>query len=340
MHILQVMLKNTRGGSEQGFVDYCRLAQMAGHQVTAMIHQDCFYKSALKDLNIPWVEVASTAGWSYISRWKARRAAARFKVDVILYHDSRALRVLGTHFPVPTVGVCHAERRLEGLKAVDVIWVFTPALAERAKKMFSDKTVEALPFTLFEDHPAPQVRDTCVVGALGRWTPAKRTDLLLEALFLLKQRGIVLPCLMAGGGPEEKRLRKLVTSLDLSDQVQFLGWVQDKAEFFGAIDVFCVPSRKEAFGLGLLEAMAYGKACVATATLGPSHLLGGGAGLLVPIDDAAGLATALETLFQDKTLRGDLGRQARDVFEKNYAPARAVEALEKALVSLDVRDAP
>jgi glycosyltransferase involved in cell wall biosynthesis len=81
--------------------------------------------------------------------------------------------------------------------------------------------------------------------------------------------------------------------------------------------VVCVPSRREGYGMVAREAMAYGRAVVATAVGGlPDAVSDGETGLLVPAGDTAALRSALERLLADRGLRDRLGAAAR---------ARAVE---------------
>ena len=76
--------------------------------------------------------------------------------------------------------------------------------------------------------------------------------------------------------------------------MRFLGWVEDKRAFFETLDLFCVPSREEPFGIVVLEGMAHGRAVVATAAAGPREIIRDGIdGLLVPPASPPALAAAL-----------------------------------------------
>lgn len=85
-------------------------------------------------------------------------------------------------------------------------------------------------------------------------------------------------------------------------------------EIHAAADIFCLPTLYEGLPLAVLEAMACGKAVVATRTDGiPEAIRHGQTGLLVPVGRTAPLAKALDLLLRDESLRKRLGREARKV---------------------------
>ena len=84
--------------------------------------------------------------------------------------------------------------------------------------------------------------------------------------------------------------------------------------WYRGASVFVLSSRFEGLPLALLEAMAFGLPCVATdCRSGPSELLGGGAGILVPVDDAPRLSSAMLSVLRDEALRGTLSAHGRSV---------------------------
>ena len=153
-----------------------------------------------------------------------------------------------------------------------------------------------------------------VIGALGRFVAKKGFADLLEALARLRDRGQRFEALLAGSGPEEAALRALATRLDLDGRVRFLGWVDDKRSFFAALDLLCVPSREEPFGIAVLEGMAHGRATIATDAAGPREIVRDGVdGLLVPRAAPDALAAAMALLLDAPGPAAGAGaRRARD----------------------------
>jgi glycosyltransferase involved in cell wall biosynthesis len=173
------------------------------------------------------------------------------------------------------------------------------------------------------------------VVTVGRINAGKGQDQLVDALALLRDRGIVLRASIAGdvfAGAEvyRDRLRQRIDAAGLSDAVALLGFVDDVEGLLARHSIFVMPSRRpESFGLALVEAMAAGLACVATNVGGPVEIVDDGVnGLLVPPGDPVRLADALEKLCTDETLRRTLGvNAARDV-RARFAIGRTVDAVE------------
>ena len=113
--------------------------------------------------------------------------------------------------------------------------------------------------------------------------------------------------------------------------MRFLGWIDDKPGFFGALDVFCVPSRAEPFGIVVLEALAHGRAVVASAAAGPREIVRDGIdGLLVPPASPPALAEALGALLDDRERRLALARAGRATVETRFdlpVVARTISAV-------------
>jgi glycosyltransferase involved in cell wall biosynthesis len=158
--------------------------------------------------------------------------------------------------------------------------------------------------------PAPRLGPP-IIGFLGRLLPEKGPDLLIDALAILKAKGVRFGARIAGDGAIKSEVAARAAASGLVDMVTWLGWVEALPAFFESIDVLCVPSRHESFGLVLLEAFAAGKPVVATRTVGPSEtVVEGRNGLLCDID-AVDIAAKLETLLRDPARLTQLGAQAR-----------------------------
>lgn len=134
----------------------------------------------------------------------------------------------------------------------------------------------------------------------GRLHPVKGADVLLNALSQLPQHTHLL---LAGSGEEETRLKELTYSLGLQERVHFAGWVNDITPLCAAADIFVVPSRSEPLGNVVLEAWAHAMPLVSSAAEGPLQLITPREdGLIVPIDDASALATAIDEILNNPNL--------------------------------------
>ncbi len=143
---------------------------------------------------------------------------------------------------------------------------------------------------------------------------------LLDALARLRQRGSTAHVVIVGGAYETepqyaKRLQSDCQRLGLEGHVTFTGAVAHEriASYVAASDVMVHASRREPFGIVVLEAMAAGKPLVASSCGGPAEVVVDGQhGLLSDFGDAAMLAEKLEYLLTHPAQAAAMGQAARE----------------------------
>ena len=161
-----------------------------------------------------------------------------------------------------------------------------------------------------------------VLGTVGRLSPVKDHDNLLQALRLVKDAGRSVELVVVGDGETRPGLEALARSLGLQAQVHFLGMRQDVAALLSAFDIFVLSSISEGYSLALVEAAAAALPIVATDVGGNADIVhtvedaSAGAelqrnGLLVPAKDSPALAAALLCLADDAALRERMGAAGR-----------------------------
>ncbi|MDQ3310342.1 MAG: glycosyltransferase family 4 protein [Gemmatimonadota bacterium] len=168
---------------------------------------------------------------------------------------------------------------------------------------------------------------------LGRLQRYKRVDLIIQAVALLRDRGVSATLLIAGRGEHEGALRRLTSRLKVGDCVRFLGYVteDEKRELFRAAWANVFASPKEGWGITNVEAAACGTPSVASDAPGlRESVRNGETGFLVPHGDVAALAAALETLAQHPGTVESMGRSAR-AFAERFTWDRAAAETEKHL---------
>jgi glycosyltransferase involved in cell wall biosynthesis len=164
-----------------------------------------------------------------------------------------------------------------------------------------------------------------VVLTLAALVHRKGIDVLVEACAHAPRATVLV---VAGDGPERARLE--VRARELGIRALFLGPREDKAELLAACDVFALASRAEGLGVAALEAMACGRAVVATRVGGLMEaVVDGRTGLLVPPDDAGALAAALVRLHADPELRARLGAEGPRRLAEGFAAEQMVAAYER-----------
>ncbi len=171
------------------------------------------------------------------------------------------------------------------------------------------------------------------VGCAAHLVPVKGHTTLLEAAALLPGLHVML----AGNHSDAEHteaLKKKSRDLKIEERVHFLGNIEDMPHFFSEIDIVVLPTwakwRMEGCPVALLEAMACGKACIATAIPGSSDIIEEGInGIIVPPEDAESLAAALRGLADSVEHRQRLGSMARRRVEEFYTIEREALAHEK-----------
>jgi glycosyltransferase involved in cell wall biosynthesis len=173
-------------------------------------------------------------------------------------------------------------------------------------------------------HPGPSAVESRLpprprVLFTGRLHPQKNLDILLNAWVEVARRTDA-HLILLGDGPDRDRLIALAEALGIADRVHFPGPVDDPSEVLRAADLFVLPSVAEGMSNSLLEAMATGLPCIASAIGGNTDLLEAGpAGLLVPPDDCNGWAGAILRVLKDPGLSRSLGQSALNLINERYA---------------------
>ncbi|TJZ89869.1 glycosyltransferase family 4 protein [Paracoccus gahaiensis] len=172
--------------------------------------------------------------------------------------------------------------------------------------------------------PAPDATD---ILAVGRLVEKKGFHILIEAMRLLRDGGRTTRCRIVGGGDEVAYLAAQIAAAGLDDSVEMLG-PRPQSEVMAmmrAAAVFACPcvvgrdGNRDGLPTVLLEAMALGTPCVATAVTGiPELVRDGETGLCVPEGDPQALATALARMLDDAALRQRVSTAGRALIEREF----------------------
>jgi len=173
--------------------------------------------------------------------------------------------------------------------------------------------------------------DAVLVLFLARFTHHKQPLALIRAFAQALPQLPSLHLLMVGDGDQKQEGLSLVKELGLEAKVTFQAFRQDVPDVLAAADVFVLPSLWEGLPIGLLEAMAMGKAVIATRVDGTKEVVRDEVnGLLVEPGDPAALATALVRLGKDASLREKLHKHALETIQEQYnagTMTRKIEAV-------------
>lgn len=162
--------------------------------------------------------------------------------------------------------------------------------------------------------------DACLIGAVGRLTPVKGLEYLLRAARILLSRQCRVQVAIVGDGSLRGALEQQARDLGIVGNIVFLGHREDTQELMFALDIFALPSLSEGIPMALLEAMAAGRAVVASRVGGiPEVIHDGVEGFLVEPRDVQGFADKCLQLIESPDLAGRVGHAARKRVEENFS---------------------
>ena len=178
-------------------------------------------------------------------------------------------------------------------------------------------------------------QDARVIGSVGRLIDQKGHMYLIEALALIKDTHPKARVLIVGEGPLRGELEALAGSLGVAERVTFAGVRRDIPDMLAAMDAFAMPSLWEGFGIALIEAMVAGVPVVATSIPPFQEIITDREdALIVPIEDAGALASAMELLLDDASLSRKLGEAARTRVISRYGIESTVQSHTKLYESI------
>ena len=195
--------------------------------------------------------------------------------------------------------------------------------------------------------PARRQGNPVRIGFLGVLIALKGVYELVEAMRILKERGVPVECVVAGENARElsgirawalhmlgfsRNVRAepeaLVDDYGLQQNVQLVGFVGDVHALYPRLDILCFPSHLNAAGRPVFEAAFYGvPSVVAVADPLPDAVLHEVTGLAIPRPEPELIADALQRLVEDEAYRLTLGSHAREWAVENFSIENSASAM-------------
>lgn len=204
---------------------------------------------------------------------------------------------------------------------IDVTIAISRAVAEAARSLGIRRVEQienGIPTSLFCSVMAQPLGSKILILSVGRLSPVEKgQDILIRAVRRCVDRGLDIKCTFVGSPARGdlqsmQMLEDLTSELDLGNCVLFVQGRTDVATLLAEANVFVLPSRREGFGLALVEAMAAGLPVIASNTGGPAEILEDGIdGLLFKPESDEDLAEKIALLVQSPPLVEKLRKNAR-----------------------------
>lgn len=167
-----------------------------------------------------------------------------------------------------------------------------------------------------------------VILSASRLEPEKSVELIVNAFDIICRSDPNIILVIAGDGSELNNLRNLVTKLEITPNVRFVGFRTDVSSLMHMADVFVIASEAEPFGLSILESMALGTPVIASNSGGPKEIIKAGeTGYLFVPGDVHDLQTALNHCLNLESVIDLTGRAKKVVSDKFSASRMASDTL-------------
>ena len=168
----------------------------------------------------------------------------------------------------------------------------------------------------------------------GRMMAGKGEDVLIKALKILKDKGIIYRAIICGPSPNKDYPNNLIRFYTLENQVAYVGPVSDKTlvDLINKSSGVVIASVcEEAFGLAAIEAMYFGKPVIASNIGGVAEVVNN-FGMLIPPNDPYALAEAIHELMSNKNKIEILGKKAKEYARRVFDPENYIQKYLKAVL--------
>ncbi|MDD2725354.1 MAG: glycosyltransferase family 4 protein [Methylovulum sp.] len=211
-------------------------------------------------------------------------------------------------------------------------YINNPRLANKIKTIHNGVDIGQLETALVDARKSPPdiSKDSKIILNVGTFQFIKGQDVLIKAFAKLKLHHKHLKLILIGFVNDHlEHCERLTSELNCKNDVVFIKNLAHESvlDYFQEADIFCLPSRREAFGIVLLEAGYYSCPVVASNVGGIPEIIDHGEnGYLVPPDNVDELANAIGYLLEDSHLAKQMGKRLNEKVRKNFTWDNACSA--------------
>ncbi len=249
-------------------------------------------------------------------------------------------------YDFPEKSTLHQKIVSANLSAADIVCSTSHVMARYARENYP-KTgeISVIPFGIDTAGFGPRVSGKpdglVTVGTIKSLASKYGIDILIRAFSIVKKElndsASNLRLLIVGSGPDRGALAALVKRLDIDSVTTFVEHVPhtEVPDYFAELDVYVAVSRRESFGVAILEASASGLPVVVSNVGGlPEVVIDHETGFIVQCEDVSSTAAAILRLVKDPELRSRMGSAGREYVQQRYEWRRNVAEMESVYFKL------
>ncbi len=334
MKLMQTMAGGAVGGAEEFFLRLAVALDEAGVDQQIVARPNDTRNKKITAVGAHLSELPFGGWLDFKTAGALARQIDEFAPDVVLSWMGRASRLSGKAIyrsraaPV-LIGRLGGYYQLKYFSQCDHLIGNTPDIVRYLvdndwpvdRAHFVPNFVTSTPGQAFAREDLDVPVDVPLLLAAGRLHPNKAFDVLLRAMPETGDAHLMI----AGDGNGEAALKAQTAALGIEDRVRFLGWRGDIPDLLATADMLICPSRIEPLGNVVLEAWAGGVPVVAAASEGPGWLINHEQdGLLVAVEDHAGLADAIRRLCDDRALAANLAVAGLSRYDADFTQEAVV----------------
>jgi glycosyltransferase involved in cell wall biosynthesis len=323
MRILNAIHAQNTGGVDQVFRDYYEVLSSQGHDVALLVSDN-------EHANYNAKKIYKLKNTSQIFDFlRLLLIVISFKPDVILCHSNRVMkwmRILKFFSSAKSVAINHGISFKNSLNCQFIISI-NQKISDLVVAAGFDKNksfVVSNVINVNQKYQKKVLKKPAVIGIYGRLEPRKGFDILIKAAAILANQGLDFR-LKIGGFEAHKsygwsNIHKIAEESNVADKCRFVGKVLNKKEFFEDVDIFCVPSREEPFGLVILEGFLFSTIVISSNTDGGKLLISDGEdGYLFENESAEDLANKIANIIKGSADYSELTYKSFLKLKKNFS---------------------
>ena len=312
------------------------------HDVLLVSMKEHYEKDNIIDSKVKRIYLPLTGSKGYyLNAFHLRAIYNKYKPDIVNVHYASGygtlarvaclprtiLSVWGSdvfEFPYQSKLKYHILKK--NLMHATIITSSSYVMAEQVKRITNSSDIRVVPFGVNTNRFKPEslVKDGFTIGIVKTLEPTYGVDTVIEAFSIFVHSIPInekVKLVICGRGSQQEELRKLCEKLDVNEKVEFKGYISNQClpEIINSIDIICLGSKRESFGVSAIEAMACERPVIATCADGFKEIIEDGkSGFIVPIGDSAKMAEKITELYFNEKLRRVIGHSARQRVKKLY----------------------